>query len=254
MPQHFDISVVTLNVAKETNVDRMLRDLRRSPATADADIYLFQEAVGGNGAGAVAEHLAALLGYHVAAVPASPAVTDQGLAILSRYPLTDVRTIQLKACNLVFRSRTRIAIAATVDAPGAAIRVWNAHLDTRINPVDRLEQLRPVLEEAAHFSGPRLIAGDLNTNPFYWIGNVIPFPCFGKQAGAVQQLMNEHGFSTPVGANRATHDALGMRLDWLFFQGLESNHLEVAPIPFSDHRAVAANLVLNGRGSGESLR
>src|SRR5438876_12403261 len=77
----------------------------------------------------------------------APGVYDQRLAIVSRYPVMNVQIKRLKACDLRFRSRNRFVMAATVRTPWGDVRVWNVHLDTRINPQERLDQLRPVIDD-----------------------------------------------------------------------------------------------------------
>jgi hypothetical protein len=84
------VSVVTLNLARETDLDRILADFRRNPALAAADVWLLQEVMHPDGgAESVAHHLAARMGVHVTSSPAYPGVSGDGLAILSRYPLSD---------------------------------------------------------------------------------------------------------------------------------------------------------------------
>ena len=104
------------------------------------------------------------LGYFALFEPAAPDVYDQGLALVSRYPFDEIDIKRLKACDLGYRCRNRFAVAARVRTPWGDLRVWNAHLDTRINAAERLEQLQPVIDEASRHTGPRLIGGDFNTN------------------------------------------------------------------------------------------
>jgi len=136
-------------------------------ATGDAaPVYLFRPSCA----------VARTLGFATAFAPAAAEIYDQGLAIVSRYPIGEVQIKNLKLCDLGFRSRNRFAIAATLRTPWGDLRVWNVHLDTRINPGERLDQLQPVIDDAATYSGPRLIGGDFNTNDMYWFGNVLPLP------------------------------------------------------------------------------
>ena len=70
----------------------------------------------------------------------------------------------------------RIALAATVFTPDGPVRVINVHLDTRINPAERVAQLAPALDDASCFYGPSVIGGDFNTNDMQWVSNVVPIP------------------------------------------------------------------------------
>jgi endonuclease/exonuclease/phosphatase family metal-dependent hydrolase len=239
---HYEISLVSLNMAKETDVGRIVREFRAIPALAQADVLLLQEVREVPGGGSAASGLASALGLHVAYSPAAEGVHDLGLAILSRHPIRDVRVRKLKPFNLVYRSRSRIALAATVDTPRGAIRVFNAHLDTRVNAADRLAQLEPIVLESAEFIGPRVVGGDFNTNAFYWIGRVLPLPGVQSQTARVEEFMRRKGFRTAAVPRRSTFDYLGMRLDWIWYQGLELRESRVYPLAFSDHHAVYARV------------
>src|SRR4051812_35257687 len=95
-----EISVVTLNLAKETSAPRMAGELRSIPALRDADVFLLQEVAAGT-----AGPLGAAMGLHSAEAPESAGVRDVELAILSRYPLREVRLRSLGRYTLVFHSR-----------------------------------------------------------------------------------------------------------------------------------------------------
>lgn len=234
-----DMSVVTLNMAKETGVDRILRELSATPALRDADLLLLQEVKQDSGQRqCVAEQLAAKLGRYVVYSPAETGITDQGLAILSRYPLRDVRVRPLRRYNLGYRSRSRIALSATAESPWGSVRVVNTHLDTRLNAQERLEQLEPVIRDTDEFAGARIIGGDFNSNFFRWIGNMFPAPSFRSQAYAVQDFMIHHGFRTGLSMGRTTFDYLGLQLDWIWLRGLQPHDSRVYPLDFSDHHAV----------------
>ncbi|HWR51893.1 MAG TPA: endonuclease/exonuclease/phosphatase family protein [Bryobacteraceae bacterium] len=233
---HQPLTVVSLNAARETDPNRILRDVNRAPAVRDADVLLLQEvAQAPDQTQCVAEHLAATLKRYVVYSPAATGVTDQGLAILSRYPLTNTDVRVLPAYNLVFRSRSRIALSTTVQAPSGPVRVTNAHLDTRINAADRIRQLAPVLTDG--FAGRRIVAGDFNTNEFYWVGRLLPLPVPGIQTSRVRDFMILNGFANAVAGSPVTHDLM-MRLDWIFARGLNGSRWAVYPLPFSDHHAL----------------
>jgi endonuclease/exonuclease/phosphatase family metal-dependent hydrolase len=240
------VSVVTLNMAKETGIEKILGEFRATPALRDADILLLQEVKQDAGARqCAAEHLAAELGLQVVYSPATTGVTDQGLAILSRFPLRDVQVHALKRYDLRFRSRTRIALAATADSPWGPVRIYNAHLDTRLNTTERLEQLQPVLQASGSFAGPTIIGGDFNSNGFYWLEHVLPLP--GRsQARGVRDFMVRNGFLNALPLGETTFDYLGMHLDWIWLRGLKSHGYRVYPLDFSDHHAVWTHVALPG--------
>jgi endonuclease/exonuclease/phosphatase family metal-dependent hydrolase len=231
--------VASLNFAKETNADTIVRELRSAVGVRDASVLLAQEIVrDAESQPSVAEVVAAKLGWHVTFAAPHEGKTVSGLALLSRTPLRDVRVRQLKRENLIIRSRKRIAIAATADTTLGPVRIVNAHLDTRINPGERLEQLGPAIDEAVQFQGPAVVGGDWNTNDMQWVSNIVPVPFPGWQASRVRILMQSRGFQTPFQTRRATFDHMGMQLDWLYTNRLHEVSSGIEPIQFSDHHAV----------------
>jgi endonuclease/exonuclease/phosphatase family metal-dependent hydrolase len=228
-------TVMTLNLAKVTDVDAIVKELR------PADILLFQEVVRtGEGVPSVAERIAQKLGFHVQFASPDGWTTFSGIAILSRFPLSDTTIHNVTRVNLVFRSRRRILLAATAQTPAGPVRVICAHLDTRINPAERIRELGPAIEDTTRFNGPSLIAGDLNTNDMQWVSHVVPVPWPGWQATRVRDLMAQSGFHTPFVNRRATFDHLGMQLDWIFLRKLAASKAEIVPLDFSDHHALVA--------------
>ena len=229
------VTVLTLNLAKVTDIDSILRELR------PADVLLFQEVVRSDGADpSVAEVIAKRIGFHSEFGTGSPGATDVGIAVLSRFALTDAVTYQIAPVNLVFRSRKRVLLAVTAQTPSGPMRIICAHLDTRINPADRLRELAPAIEDANRFPGPVLIGGDFNTNDMQWVSHVVPVPWPGWQAARVRDLMAQNGFHTPFIHRRATFDHLGMQLDWIFLRSLAATNADIIPMDFSDHHALVA--------------
>jgi endonuclease/exonuclease/phosphatase family metal-dependent hydrolase len=243
------LSVVSLNTAKETNPDRMVSALDRAPRLRQADLFLLQEVVDTDGEANTAGHVAQRLGYFTAFAAATSRAHDQGLALVSRYPLQDVQILRLKQCDLGSRTRSRFALAATVRGPWGNIRIWNVHLDTRINAAERLEQLQPVIEEATRYTGPRLIGGDFNTNDVYWLRNRLPLPGGPPHSALIRHAMEQHGFETPLPNALNTFPALRRHLDWIFIRELRALAASLEPAPFSDHNAVWMRLTLE-QGSG----
>jgi hypothetical protein len=94
------------------------------------------------------------------------------------------------------------------------------HLDTRINAAERVEQLQPVIEEAARCTGPQVIGGDLNTNDVYWLRNRLPVPGGASHGLAIRHAMEQHGFGTPFANALNTFPALRRHLDWIFVRDL----------------------------------
>jgi endonuclease/exonuclease/phosphatase family metal-dependent hydrolase len=227
-----------LNTAKETDAGKIVRDLGSAPRLRDADVFLMQEVANQEGKPSAADQVARQLGYYVTFSPAAPGVYDQGLAIVSRYPIKETKIKRLKACDLRFRCRQRFAMEANVGTPYGELKVWNAHLDTRINSEERVEQLAPVIDDAARQNGPRLIGGDFNTNDILWVKNVVPVPGGPSHGRAVRQAMAKRGFVTPFADGIVTFPAFRRHLDWIFVKQLTTVESSVEPAPFSDHCAI----------------
>lgn len=232
------VSIVSLNLARETNPDKIARAIHKAPRLRDADLFLFQEVAHGGANGSVAEEIARKLKHFVSFEPAGPGILDQGLAVISRYPLDNIKIRRLKLCNLGFRVRKRFAMAATVRTPWGELRVWNAHLDTRINAGERLQQIEPVIEDASRSTGPRLIGGDFNTNDLYWVKNMAPLPGGRSHGAAIRRAMWQNGFETPLPKNLNTFPMFRRHLDWIFLRELACVAVSVEPASFSDHHAV----------------
>lgn len=245
--------IASINTMMVTDAEAIAGEIRSAPALREADVLLLQEVVRESHTSA-AEALAQRLGWHVQFASPSGDTTISGLGIVSRLPLRDVQNYRLAAQKLVFRSRIRIALAASVATPAGTVRVINTHLDTRINPGQRLRQLAPALEDAQSFRGPVVIAGDFNTNDMQWVSNVVPVPFPGWQASRVRELMRSQGFDTPFVERRATFDHLGMQLDWIYTKGLHTASSGIQPLNFSDHHAVWAQLVVQPNQTPDGSR
>ena len=232
------LSIVTLNLAKETGSARIVSELRANPVLRDADILLLQEVKD-----AAATEMAAALDLRVEQGQASNSA-EQGLAILSRFPLRDVSVLRLPAYNLGFHSRLRFGIAATAMTPAGPLRVFDTHLDTRLNATDRLAQIAPILDAAANASLPVLIGGDFNSNGFYWLGHILPVPAFRSQSEGIWNFMGARGFHCTLPPSATTFDYLGMHLDWIWGRGVRIGTSAVYPLRFSDHHAVWTQVAL----------
>ncbi len=235
------VTVVSLNLARETDVNEIVSELRSQGLVPAADVLLFQE-VAKPPAGDVGEAVGRALGYSTVAIPSDAAAPNQGLTILSRTPLEDVRVIPLKRFDLKFHTRVRFAVSALTHLRGQAVRVWNVHLDTRINPSERIAQLEPVLGDTQRDKGAAIIAGDFNTVDFRWLFNVIPLGVRGAQGAAVRRQMERIGFAPALPDTQVTYPFLNQHLDWIFTRGLKPDGSGVVPMDVSDHHAVWASL------------
>jgi endonuclease/exonuclease/phosphatase family metal-dependent hydrolase len=242
------LKVVSLNMAREAQLEAIRAGLQSLDALAGADVWLLQEAAERSSpeVPTVAD-LAGALGLHYAFAPAD--VLDEGrvasgLAILSRYPILEPRVIELSRHELKFNTRCRIALHAQIDTPFGRMSIYNVHLDTRITGQQRLDQMMPVLDAAASWAGPVIVAGDFNTSNLRWLWNVVPMPFGANDSERVRQAFRDRGFSSPLDGGSRTLDVLWLpfRLDWIFPRGLDAVSAGVTEIGFSDHNAVWVQL------------
>ena len=226
----------------------LARALRDNPALGRADVILLQE-VSAHGPCSAACAAGDALG--LASVYAPGHQQDggtSGVAILSRYPLRDVEVIELPYLSTVVNSARRIGLAATIDGAGGPVRLIATHLDNRINPADRVRQLKPVLAHAAAWDGPVVIGGDMNTSPFVWVGHLVPVPA-GVQDDRLERAVRAAGLDTPVRKSAATSQWLNMRLDAIYTRGVTAGGFAVEDsVRISDHLPMWLDVTLAGVG------
>ncbi len=235
------LRVVTFNVHHADDLPALIRSIQRNPALCAADVFLLQEIESYKSEGASRTHkLARALKLHYVYAPARHTEDGgtHGLAILSRYPLSDITVIPLKQFDLNLNTRRRIALAATVDVGSRSLRFYNLHLDTRVNLEERLAQLRPVVRAAVEQAIPHVIlGGDFNTNPFRWLFHVIPV-FYSDQADTVDEFMRENGFATPFAEAGSTNrkPVLRFRVDSIYSRGLTVKGFGIdRSVEVSDH-------------------
>ncbi|HVV81824.1 MAG TPA: endonuclease/exonuclease/phosphatase family protein [Kofleriaceae bacterium] len=224
--------------------DRLARAIGDTPALRDADLLLLSE-VHAHGPCSDACVAGARLGMASAYAPGHRQDRGtEGVAILSRWPLSDVEVIELPYHGVVVNSARRVAVAATAMTGDGPVRVYAVHLDNRIAPSARVAQLAPVLERTRAWPGPVVIGGDFNTSPFSWIGGVVPVPT-GRQHGAVEAAVRRAGLTTPVTGSGATSAWLSMRLDAIYTRGVAVRSFGVSrDVRISDHLPLWADVEL----------
>jgi len=179
-----------------------------------------------------AKVIAEELGLHYAwAAPPSPKPGDEeetGVALLSAYPLSDVRRIVLPHEGP--NRRRRVALGATVEIEDRKWRVYSAHAETRLAFDKKLEQFKAVLEDLAQFPAnmPAIIMGDLNT----WE------PKAGRKT---TKFFTDAGLKTPFGGEATFKERvllvpIEFKLDWVWLRGLEAGSYGIdREVKVSDH-------------------
>ena len=160
---------------------------------------------------------------------------EEGLAVLSRYPLTAPRLRQLQPEPLPFVRR--LALGATVRTHWGEMPVFSTHLALgRRQNSAQLDDLRGWIGD-----DPALVGGDFNAHE-----TARQIKRASSQWLDLFRCVHPH-------ADATTHDGLWgrrrRRLDYLFWQPgcaawqiLEARHLHPPDAPHSDHHAVLARL------------
>jgi endonuclease/exonuclease/phosphatase family metal-dependent hydrolase len=231
------LRIASLNLDKKSGPE-LITELATQPDLRKADILLLQEVVDSPRFHVAQQAAKALnLRYVFAKAFTLEGDADEGLAILSRYPLGSHRVVPLERNALHFKNRIRIALIAEISLPWGRTQVICIHQDNRINQEEKIRQLDGVWA-AISSSAPAILGGDFNTGDFYWISHIIPIPQAQHQREAVIEDARKHGFITRLGSGPATYHIPGQRIDWIFVRALRPVDSGVTPIRFSDHNSV----------------
>jgi endonuclease/exonuclease/phosphatase family metal-dependent hydrolase len=221
---------------------KLIQLLRDDPEVGGASILALQEVdrrKKRSGHSNTVKTLAEELGlYYAWAAPPAPRATDEeetGVALLSVYPLSDVRRIVLPHEGP--NRRRRVALGATVEVDKQLWRVYSAHAETRLSFDKKLEQFKAILQDLAQFppNMPAIVMGDLNT----W------------EAGAGRKTIKffaDAGLKTPFGEEptfrrRIMLIPIELELDWVWLRGLEPASYGIdRTIEVSDHWPLWTNV------------
>ena len=176
------------NLERGIEFDGQLAVLRDHPYLSKADVLLLTETDVGMARSAnraVAQELAEALGMHYAFVPCylnlskgagierdSGGLNELGLhgnAILSRYPIENVRPVHLKNGKDKMSGREKrlgrqTAIVADIAFPNFRLTAVSVHLDAQSNQRHRRDQMADVVNGIG--GGPAMIGGDWNTTTY----------------------------------------------------------------------------------------
>ncbi|HEX2271438.1 MAG TPA: endonuclease/exonuclease/phosphatase family protein [Pyrinomonadaceae bacterium] len=248
-----EVKVVSYNIRWRSGDDlkELTKLLREDPEIGSAAILGLQEVDRKKKRSRhsnVAKIMAEELGMHYAwaAPPAADSDDEEetGVAILSIYPLSDVKRFVLphKGPN----GRRRAAIGATVELgnePGQKWRVYSIHAETRLNLDKKMEQYKALLDDLARYPSdmPAIVMGDFNT----W------------EASADRKtikLFSEAGLRTPFGGQstfrrRIVLVPIEFRLDWVWLRGLDAAGYGIdRKVDISDHWPLWTNVKLSPVG------
>jgi endonuclease/exonuclease/phosphatase family metal-dependent hydrolase len=180
---------VAWNIERGTHFEAQLEALRKHPYLKECDVLMLTEADVGMARSrnrSVAEELARGLEMSYVFAPCYIAlgkgsgverdVTESnhlglhGNAILSRYPIRDVRLIPLengvdKMAHREQRLGCQTAVAAHVELPGMPLDVVSIHLDAQARRTHRRDQMETVLATLQPDT-PAILGGDWNTSTY----------------------------------------------------------------------------------------
>lgn len=246
------LRIASWNVHYGDNPDELVASITNDPILRDTDVLLVQEV---DAHPAEPQTRAAVLAERLGMTWVYAPAREQnhggthGLAILSRYPLTNARVRDLPFFEQPIRSRQRVAMAVDVLVGAETLTVVNLHLDVRLGPVDRIRQLAPAVET---ISGRLVVGGDLNSNPWAWLDATIPLLGTEAIVGQDQAVLIDdylstlgYGIAIPATAATATTSLASIRLDGLYVRGATFGDSSVARVSGSDHYPIVADVTLS---------
>lgn len=232
-----EIKVVTYNIRWRggDELKRLAKLLNEDPEFGGASILCLQEVDrnkkrtnNSNTVKTLADELG--MNYAWTAPPTAKSGDEEetGVAILSVYPLTDVKRIVLPHPGP--NQRRRVALGATIEVNGRSWRMYSAHAETRIPLSKKMEQYSAILQDLSHYppDTPAIVMGDLNT----WE------PSAGSKT---IKVFTNAGLKTPFGSQATFHRRvlllpIELHLDWVWLRGLEAARYGVdRKIDISDH-------------------
>ncbi|MDX2149409.1 MAG: endonuclease/exonuclease/phosphatase family protein [Bryobacteraceae bacterium] len=177
------------NIERGIHLERQIEALREHEYLSQCDVLLITETDIGMARSKnreVAREMAEALGMDYCFVPSYISLVKgsglenlaegdneyglHGDAILSRYPLTNVRVIPLENGIDKFAAREKrlgspTVIAADVELPGMPVTAVSIHLDAHSTQHHRFEQMRTVLD-GLKTERPVVLGGDWNTTTY----------------------------------------------------------------------------------------
>jgi len=186
------LQVVHWNIEHGNEYERIAAALLAHPELRQADLVTLNEVDLGmarSGNRDVARDLGAALGLHGAWAPLFLETTSGrdddprtaagreneealfGLALLSRFPIGEVRNVELPSPEALQFDLERmfgrhIGLIAVIERPGAPFVAVATHLEVHRTRAHRAAQIRTLLEALRGETGPVVLAGDFNSHTF----------------------------------------------------------------------------------------
>jgi endonuclease/exonuclease/phosphatase family metal-dependent hydrolase len=156
------LRIVTFNIKFSREIDRAIELFQKNHELQNPDIIALQEM---NNAGV--DRIARALGMSYVYYPAAfhpQGSGDFGNALLVKGTIESDHKLILPHTSRI-RHMLREAVVADVVVDGIRLRAYSVHLETpfQISASDRRDQAQAILQDAARYSGPVVIAGDFNS-------------------------------------------------------------------------------------------
>lgn len=243
-------TTVTYNIHYGKHIEKIAEAFKAHQNLSTADIILFQEIeYHDNAEKAQAAHIADSLGFHYRYAPAREIKKGgtHGIALLSRFPILEYEVLKLPYFHSSYQARERIAQLALIEIEGATVLVCNVHLDVRVNLLERIEQMKPVLIQLDQYKTERIIvAGDFNTTPMFWYKRTVPILVRNQEKG-FKFFMEQLGFNaTPTKRGHSFRAGpVPLFLDEIYVRGLKMQEAGVEKnVRLSDHKPLWAKIDL----------
>lgn len=215
------IKVVTFNLKFAEEIEAAVELLRENPNLRDADLICLQE-MDDRGVDRMARALSMNAVYYAASIHPQNR-KNFGPALLTPWPVARGWKVVLPHEGYA-RGQRRTATGAEVWIGDRRVRGYSVHLETlfRVSDRERRGQARAVIEDAAAWDGPLVIAGDMNDD-------------------RITEFFEKQGF---LWGNRGADPSMGfLHVDHVFLRGLPVDPGTVRcgvenPGGASDHRPV----------------
>lgn len=232
-----EFKVVSFNIRFRAGEDlkKLAELLRNDPEIGEAVVLGLQEVDRNKkrtGNQNTVKLLAEELGmYYAWAAPPPPKPLEEeetGVALLSPYPITEVKRLVLPHAGP--GGRRRAGIGATIKVGDTSLRVYSLHSETRMSMDKKVGQMKAALDDLATHRAdmPAIVMGDLNT--------------WEADAGTrTVKLFKGAGFHTPFDGDstfcqQILFVPLKLKLDWIWLRNIEAKaHGIDRKVKLSDH-------------------
>ncbi|MBW2314053.1 MAG: endonuclease/exonuclease/phosphatase family protein [Deltaproteobacteria bacterium] len=272
-PLQTEAVVMAWNIERGFEADAQLEAILADPAVPMPDVLLlsevdrgcrrtdfrniardYAEALGFNAV--FATEFVELPGDRGATGPYDPPLCEHGNAILSRWPIGNVRAIRHRSQHVWYtppgfpnpdepRLGGRVALAADITVEGGLLRVYSLHLESTVSAVAaRVDQALEIVEDARHVARPVVVGGDFNTFEYFF--NVILGQSIATFAPYLADGFQDAHTGLPVSERITTHDPGDQIIDVIFTRGVRVLSRGVCPFAvcgdLSDHVPVWATV------------